>query len=178
MSHRPAIALSTALVLAAALAAPAGAACIDSIETVANPAFAGQCQGPLTGANAQLAGSIVFAAQSFTLAGTAKDGSGVFAADPGAVTSGMLQFTLPQAGPFVIGLRGANRLGLYLFDGGGSGTASLAFDTLGIARNNGRAPRLSEAALYTPTTAVPEPRSVPLMLAGLAVVAFLARRRG
>ncbi len=178
MSHRPTVALATALVLAAAFAAPADAACIDSIETVANPAYAGQCQGPFFGPQAQLGAGIVFAGQAFTLAGTTKDGSGVFAADPGAVRAGVLQFTLPQAGPFVIGLRGANSAGLYLFDGGRSGIASLAFDTLGIARNNGGAPRLTQAALYTPTTPVPEPRSAALMLAGLAVVAFLARRRG
>ena len=185
MNMRPAF---TALaVAAAAFAAPAHAglgggpvtvACSDSLNTVWNAGFIA-CTGPIAGniAPGQV-NTVSFAGYgSFDLVGVTGDGSGAFAADPGATQFGALNLGSAQSGLFVIGLKGGPTYSLYLFDGGQAAIGALDFDTFGITNGAGHAgPMLGHAALFT-VSAVPEPASSALLTAGLASLAFLARRR-
>ena len=59
-------------------------------------------------------------------------------------------------------------------------TLALHFDTLGVYTGNGSpGPGLSHAALYIdpPVTAVPEPETYVMLLAGLGLMGFVTRRR-
>ncbi len=94
-------------------------------------------------------------------------------------TLGTLSFAA-LASPFVIALKAGDAFSLYEFAGG---ITSIQFDTLGVGFFSGPnqvlhfGQELSHATLYGSVTAVPEPETYALMLAGLAAVGFISRRR-
>jgi len=158
--------------------AAAAVVCSDSTATTGNAGYI-SCQGPTSGniAPGQTNTALFSGYGTFNLVGKSDDpAAGPFASSPGGVTSGTLSFDTAQTGYFVLGIKGGPDYSLYLFNGGVAGISSLSFDTLGIVKGNGGAgPGLSHLALFAQP--VPEPQSYALMLAGLAVVGSLLRRR-
>jgi len=81
------------------------------------------------------------------------------------------------AGEFVLALKAGAKKGesgfaLYKIDGG-AGISSLTFSTAALGDKG-----LSHATVYgSPLAAVPEPETYAMLLAGLGVMGFLARRR-
>jgi len=152
--------------------------CFDSVALTADAGYV-TCQGPTSGniSPGQVDTATFAGYGTFDLVGSTNDlNAGPFAADPGGVTSGVLTFDTTMYGPFVIGIKGGPDYSLYLFDAGNTGITSLNFDTLGIVNGDGRpGPGLSHASLFL--MPVPEPETWALMLAGLAAVGFMSRRR-
>ena len=106
-------------------------------------------------------------------------GYGPFQSNPTGLTTGTLLFDFPMYGPFVLGLKAAHNFSLFYYDGSPQPISSINFSTMGVAVNKqGGVQGLSHASLYGGVTApIPEPETYALMLAGLAVVGFIARRR-
>jgi aspartyl-tRNA synthetase len=93
---------------------------------------------------------------------------------PGS-TGGSFSISPTVSGPFAIALKAANAFSLYYYDSSVTNVASLIYSTAGTAvNNNGKLQNLSHATLYQP---VPEPETYAMMLAGLAGLGFIARRR-
>lgn len=159
--------------------------CSDSTATTGNSGYLA-CQGPIDGnlAPGQVDTATFAGYGTFTFVGKSDDPlAGPFSLNQSGATSGTLSFDTAQKGWFVLGIKGGPDYSLYLFDGGTTGISSLAFDTLGIVTGAGAAgPGLSHFALFRgasvpPTSVVPEPDAYALMLAGLGVVGFVAKRR-
>lgn len=97
--------------------------------------------------------------------------------------TGTLNLLRPIDGAFAIALKAGSNFSLYYFDGLGPAISSLSYSTAGTSLNShGTAQRLSHATLYTttalpPVSPVPEPTSYGLLLAGLAGIGFVSRRR-
>jgi hypothetical protein len=106
-------------------------------------------------------------------------GHGLFSNAPVA-GSGTLNFDFAIDSPFVLSLKAGNAFSLFYFDGAAAPISSISYSTLGVSVNGqGIARGLSHASVYAPTVvpAVPEPETYALMLAGLALTVFLAKRR-
>jgi hypothetical protein len=100
----------------------------------------------------------------------------------GNATTGSFTFA-DMASPFVLALKAGDAFSLYLFD---AHTTSINFDTLGVGFFSGNktpiphfGQGLSHATLYgsSTVTAVPEPETYALLMAGLAFVGWASRRR-
>ena len=168
-----------------AIAAAASAPAIAATEVCGNTSFsalaATDCRGAFTGNINGSASEIAYLVSqwggSFTYMGKSDDaGSGPFTSNPSGNGPSTLTFDSPLSGMFVIGLKAANNHSYYLFNAA-SPITSLTFDTTaGVALNpRGIAQDLSHANLYIGV--VPEPESYAMMLAGLGLMGFVARRR-
>ncbi len=101
-----------------------------------------------------------------------------FLSDAGITDSGTITFTTAQTGSFVIGLKQAAAYSLYKFDGSTvtGGITSIKYDILGVTGKPGY--DLSHAGFFgTPVSPVPEADTYAMLLAGLGIVGFAARRR-
>lgn len=132
--------------------------------TACSGAWVGNNKNQEAGVLAELAAMSGTADWSYAIDLTASGGS-----------TGTLTFEA-LSGPFAVALKAANGFSLYYFDGSSGPVSSLNYSTAGTAINTiGKAQGLSHASLYL--APVPEPGSTALMLAGLAGVAFVVRRR-
>ena len=106
-------------------------------------------------------------------------GYGPFQSSPAGSNAGTLTFDASVSGPFVLALKANGDYSLYFWDGTQGPISSISFDTLGVAVNgNGIGKGLSNASLFGGVMApIPEADTYAMMLAGLCVVAFVARRR-
>ncbi len=86
---------------------------------------------------------------------------------------GYVTFSQTITGPLVLTLKLGQSWSAYFF-GDGVTAGDLAY-TVNLADTRGLG--LSHASLFTNVPAVPEPQTYALMLAGLGVMGFLARRR-
>jgi hypothetical protein len=144
--------------------------------TTGNPGYLA-CTGATSGNLTESA--LTWGADSFAFLGKTESGgsAGPFGFVSGA-NSGTLTFDTPQTGIFVVGIKAGDWGSYYKFDGGTSGISSLAFDTLGVAVNTrGIGLGVSHFNLYGTVPSVPEPDTYALLLGGLGLVGFVARRR-
>lgn len=101
-------------------------------------------------------------------------GAGPFESFDEELTSGTLTFDGPVSGDFVVALKASDFFSLYLFRGA-EDWEYLEFTTSGVTTDPVRA--LSHATLYGGTVRVPEPSSALLLVGGMILFAWFARRR-
>lgn len=170
------VALSSSSVFARIAPTPS---CTDTtFSSLASTACAGSSAGNINGTLSETAFIGSEFGGVFSYIGKSDDAQhGPFTSNPTTATNGTLTFDSPLGGVFVIGLMGANRHSFYLFDAV-SPVSSLTFESMeGVALNHRSiAQDLSHANLYV-AAPVPEPQAYALMMAGLAGVGFVARRR-
>ena len=156
----------------------------DCVLSVLDPAYA-ECGGSFAGNNSNQETDVLAYISStwglnVTSLGQSDEavGFGPFTSDP-KTTTGTLTFDTPMDGPFVLSLKAGDQFSLFYYDGIGAAISSIIYSTAGVNVNNKGIPNgLSHATLYAdPVTAVPEPETYALMLGGLGVVGFVARRR-
>jgi hypothetical protein len=113
-------------------------------------------------------------------------GSAVDVTGTNTGSSGTLSLPSAETGSFVIGLKAGDAFSLYEFNGGlvTGGISSINFDTLGVGFSSSGKEHygqgLSHADIWlggSPPTSTPEPASLALLAAGLAALAWAARRR-
>jgi len=163
--------------------AHAAVSCEDSAALIGNAGYVA-CQGSFIGNIAPGQTNLVSfeGYGEFALQGTSDGpGAGPFS-DSATQVPWELSFDDTLYGRFVVGIKGGPSYSLYLFDAGTEGIFSLNFDTLGVAKGNGRpGPDLSHAALFLPTgqpvSAVPEAPAWATMLGGIGLLALIVRRR-
>jgi hypothetical protein len=149
-------------------------------------AWAGNDAPQFADLEAQLAldfAAFVGTGADFTFLGKSDDANnGPFTANPNNQTSGTLTFDTALTGLFAVSIKAGDAFSVYLFDGGAGGLTSIDFSTAGVSLGgNGQPNALSHASLIgiEPglVPGIPEPETYALMLAGLGVVGFMARRR-
>ncbi len=133
----------------------------------------------LTAALSALTGSNLysFVGTSSTTTGIDSPFTNAFSSTGGTFTfSGMITES------FVLALKAGNSFSLYYYEVP-PGISELTFSTIGLELNNAGKPLgLSHASMYAAggditITVVPEPSTYAMMLAGVGVLGFLARRR-
>jgi hypothetical protein len=178
--------LGAAVLLAAgasqAALTPTGLSCN---ETVTDPAFT-DCAGAFEGNDKNQLTDVLatilaeFGLASASYVGASDDAAnGPFSGNPDGA-SDTLNFDFAIDSPFVLSLKAGDAFSLFYFDGAGAPISSIDFTTLGVNINasdfgNG----LSHASVYAAemVPGIPEPETYALMLAGLAAVGFMSRRR-
>lgn len=151
--------------------------------TVTNPTWT-DCAGAFEGNDKnQEADVLATILAEFGLAGASFLGAsddaanGPFSGNP-ETNSGTLNFDTAIDDPFVLSLKAGDSFSLFYFDGAGDAISSIDFNTLGVSVNGqGIGSDLSHASVYGGVPAIPEPQTYALMLAGLAAVGFMTRRR-
>ncbi|MFM9434866.1 hypothetical protein ACFDR9_001928 [Janthinobacterium sp. CG_23.3] len=101
-----------------------------------------------------------------------------FSQNEGNNDDGVINFDKALTGSFVLGLKQGNAYSLYLFNGNlvAGGISSIKYDTNGVKADSRSA--LSHAGFFgTPVSAVPEADTYAMLLAGLGMIGFVARRR-
>ncbi len=101
-----------------------------------------------------------------------------FSQNEGSNDDGVINFDKALTGSFVLGLKQGNGYSLYLFNGAlvAGGISSIKYDTNGVKSGSGSG--LSHAGFFgTPLSAVPEADTYAMLLAGLGIIGFVARRR-
>lgn len=174
--------IASAALASAFLCTPAMAEnCASTTFTaLASSACAGSFVGNINGSASEVTFLNSTFGGGFTYTGKSDDaGNGPFTGNPMVSTLGTLTFDSPLFGMFVIGLKAADNYSYYLFNALAP-TSSLTFSsTAGVALNrNEMSQNLSHAALYVRAVGpVPEPETYALMMAGLAALGFVSRRR-
>lgn len=181
LSGAAALALSALSFSASAALSSTSPSCVLSIL---NPTYTA-CGGSFAGNNSnQTADVLAYISSTWGLTATdlgSSDTAGTFGpfTSDETGTTGTLTFDTPQDGPFVLSLMSANQFSLFYYNGVGAAIPSIVFSTAGVNVNRNDIPQgLSHATLYAAATPpVPEPETYALLLAGLGVLGFVARRR-
>lgn len=174
--------IASAALVSAFISTPALAenCALTTFTALASTACAGSFVGNINGSATEVTFLNSTFGGSFTYTGKSDDaGNGPFTGNPTVSTLGTLTFDSPLLGMFVIGLKAADNYSYYLFNALVP-TSSLTFSsTAGVAVNgNGIPQALSHAALYSGVVRpVPEPETYALLMAGLAALGFVSRRR-
>lgn len=116
--------------------------------------------------------STYFSSENFSVIGNP------FSQNEGANDDGVINFDHALTGSFVLGLKQGDAYSLYLFDGSKvhGGISRIAYDANGVKAGSG--PSLSHAGFFgLPVSAVPEADTYAMLLAGLGMIGFIARRR-
>jgi hypothetical protein len=157
-----------------------------AFSELAASACLGSFKGNINGSASELDTLAARWHETFAYAGKSDDDdAGPFTSSPNGKQHVTLTFDHALVGDFVIGLKAADWYSYYLFSAD-TPVGSLTFNTTaGVSTNKwGQAQDLSHAALYlakaattSSVTNVPEPETGALLLASLALMAGIARRR-